>query len=201
MDENFTNLLSTWLNTPAEQRNLTEGALLLLRVNHNRIMYLNIMRAPEKYAADLEYQIRKWYNFRLQQQTHAQVEQMAVKAEKIAQAHNLYTEQKKSDTTDAAEKDSNDNSNSDTQTQGNATGRRADHDTLPDEIQALYAENLDILHRMREVHLRLRTMSREMEGKQMCPDSDRFPFLKELISLDKQYHQNWEQYDNYKANA
>lgn len=194
MDEKFTQSLAEWLNIPAAERDLAAGALLLLRVNHNRIMYLNIMRAPQKYAEQLEYQIRKWHNFRLQQQTHAQVEQMAKEAEHIAADHNL-------DSAQAKPADTNEDKQDSDKPQAITAGRRADHDTLPDEIQTVYAENLDILRRMREVHLRLRTMSKEMEGGQMCPDSDRYPFLKELISLDKQYHKNWETYDNYKADA
>ena len=75
-------------------------------------------------------------------------------------------------------------------------GRRADHDSLPPEIQALYVENLSVLRRMREVHLRLRNLSLETAT---CPDSERYPFLKELIDLDKKYRSNWQGYDNYEA--
>ena len=54
-------------------------------------------------------------------------------------------------------------------------GKRADHDQLPEEIQARYVENLDLLRRMREVHLKLRSLSTEQVS---CPDSERYPFLK-----------------------
>ena len=47
---------------------------------------------------------------------------------------------------------------------------------------------------MRELHLRLRSLSLE---NSTCPDSERYPFLKELISLDKKLHANWEAYDHY----
>ena len=73
-------------------------------------------------------------------------------------------------------------------------GKRADHDQLPEEIQARYVENLDLLRRMREVHLKLRSLSTEQVS---CPDSERYPFLKELIALDKQLHENWNIYDHY----
>ena len=73
-------------------------------------------------------------------------------------------------------------------------GKRDDHDSLPDEIQALYVENLSIVQKMRELHLKLRTLSLE---NATCPDSERYPFLKELISLDKKLHSNWEVYDYY----
>ena len=77
-------------------------------------------------------------------------------------------------------------------------GKRADHDKLPEEIQALYVENLDLVHRMRELHLKLRTMS---TTDSTCADSDRYPFLKEFIKLDKKLHDNWNVYDHYVANA
>ena len=32
-----------------------------------------------------------------------------------------------------------------------------------------------------------------------CPDSDRYPFLKEIIELDKRYHKNWQAYDSFTA--
>ena len=73
-------------------------------------------------------------------------------------------------------------------------GKRPDHDSLPDEIKAKFVENLSLLQRMRELHLKLRTLSTEDSP---CPDSERYPFLKELITLDKKLHANWEAYDRY----
>lgn len=49
---------------------------------------------------------------------------------------------------------------------------------------------------MRELYLRLRSLSLD---NATCPDSERYPFLKELISLDKKLHSNWEAYDHYVA--
>ena len=43
---------------------------------------------------------------------------------------------------------------------------------------------------------RLRSLSLE---NSTCPDSERYPFLKELIALDKKLHANWEAYDHYVA--
>ena len=78
------------------------------------------------------------------------------------------------------------------------TGKRIDHDSLPDEIKAKYVENLSILQRMRELHLKLRSLSLDTSP---CPDSERYPFLKELINLDKKMHANWEEYDHFVASA
>lgn len=52
--------------------------------------------------------------------------------------------------------------------------------------------------RMRELHLKLRTMS---TTDSTCADSDRYPFLKEFIKLDKKLHDNWNVYDHFVANA
>jgi hypothetical protein len=73
-------------------------------------------------------------------------------------------------------------------------GIRADHELLPAEIQALYVENASILQKMRELHLTLRNLSLDNVS---CPDSERYPFLKELIELDKRYRNNWKVYDSY----
>jgi hypothetical protein len=73
-------------------------------------------------------------------------------------------------------------------------GKRGDHDSLPAEIQALYVENLDLIHRMRELHLKLRTLSLD---EATCPDSERYPFLKEIIALDKKRVENWDIYDHF----
>ena len=55
-------------------------------------------------------------------------------------------------------------------------------------------ENASILQKMRELHLTLRNLSLDNVA---CPDSERYPFLKELIELDKKYHSNWKAYDSF----
>lgn len=51
---------------------------------------------------------------------------------------------------------------------------------------------------MRELHLQLRELSKE---NATSPDSERYPFLKELIALDKTYHKNWQIYDSWTPQA
>jgi hypothetical protein len=47
---------------------------------------------------------------------------------------------------------------------------------------------------MRELHLKLRSLSLD---NATCPDSERYPFLKEIIALDKKRVQNWDIYDHF----
>ena len=179
MDKEFTNKLQTWLSLPREDRDWDEGALMLLQLTGNKIMYRNLSVNPEGKANFIEGKLQQYLEFRLAELTHEQVKEMQHAVEEIVKEHTEF----KSD---------------DNEAKNFKAGKRADHDTLPEEIQALYVENLDIVHRMRELHLRLRTMS---TTDSTCADSDRYPFLKEFIKLDKKLHDNWNVYDHFVAKA
>ena len=172
MDNKFTELIKQWLETPSDQRDYSVGALYLLKLSGNQIMYRNVVAQLDRRHDFVDYQIQKYYNFRVQALTHAQVEEMQQKVDVIVAEHISL----------AANADEH------------KTGKRIDHDSLPDEIKAKYVENLSILQRMRELHLKLRSLSLDTAP---CPDSERYPFLKELIELDKKMHANWEEYDHY----
>ena len=172
MDNKFTELIKQWLETPSDQRDYSVGALYLLKLSGNQIMYRNIVTQLDRRHDFVDYQIQKYYNFRVQALTHAQVEDMQQQVDVIVAEHISL----------AANADEH------------KTGKRDDHDSLPDEIKAKYVENLSILQRMRELHLKLRSLSLDTAP---CPDSERYPFLKELIELDKKMHANWEEYDHY----
>lgn len=179
MDKDFTNKLQAWLNQSREERDWDEGALMLLQLTGNKIMYRNLSVNPEGKANFIEGKLQQYLDFRLAELTHEQVKEMQHAVEEIVKEHTEF----KSD---------------DNEAKNFKAGKRADHDTLPEEIQALYVENLDIVHRMRELHLKLRTMS---TTDSTCADSDRYPFLKEFIKLDKKLHDNWNVYDHFVTKA
>ena len=176
MDHKFTELIKQWLETPSDQRDYSVGALYLLKLSGNQIMYRNIVAQLDRRHDFVDYQIQKYYNFRVQALTHAQVEEMQQQVDVIVAEHISL----------AVNADEH------------KTGKRDDHDSLPDNIKAKYVENLSILQRMRELHLKLRSLSLDSAP---CPDSERYPFLKELIDLDKKMHANWEEYDHFVATA
>ena len=190
IDHDFTEKIQQWLDTPHEERDYEQGALYLLKLNGNQIMYRNLMANPRGKAEFIEYHLRKHYGFRVKELTHAQVAQMQKQVEQIEKKHFTFLNSPSVHRGSTAEPGGS--------SKEFKQGKRADHDTLPEEIQALYVENLFILQRMREVHLRLRTLS---TADSPCPDSERYPFLKELIELDKKIHANWEQYDHYVAES
>lgn len=168
--------IKEWLDTEPQQRNLQEGASLLLRITRNKILYANITRNIERHAGTIEYHLNKIYKARLADITHEQVREMMSDVNAIAQARGLDNPEGASKRTELQR------------------GKRADHDELPDEIKQLYVDNADILRKMRECHVRLRMITPE---NSTCPDSDRYPWAKEIIALDTLYRENWNRYDHY----
>ena len=203
MDIKFTEKVQAWLDTPAEERDYDQGAIFLLQLSNNQIMYRNLSRNTKKNAQFIEYQIRKYMKFRLADLTHAQVTEMQKAVDKIVALRHLDREETPVNVADDTDVTGEDTGTTDAPESTNVNvssefkaGKRADHDSLPIEIQALYVENGNIIHKMRELHMRLRSLSVE---NATCPDSERYPFLKELIALDKQYHKNWQVYDSWSA--
>ena len=182
MDKQFTLKLQEWLNTPAEERDLEVGATLLLQLTNNKILYRNIKSNLKGHADFIEFKLKRYLQYRLQELTHEEVEAMQKQVDGIVKERKLNSAPKPSKT----------------QAEQFKAGKRADHDTLPDEIQALYVENASIMQKMRELHLQLRNLSTQAST---CPDSDRYPFLKEIIELDKRYHKNWQAYDSFAASS
>lgn len=189
MDNKFTELIKQWLETPSDHRDYSVGALYLLKLSGNQIMYRNLVANPKGKAEFIDYQLQKYYNFRVQSLTHEQVEEMQQQVNKIVEINNLADRLEIKD--ESLESKASLHSALHTPL---AKGKRDDHDSLPDEIKAKYVENLSILQRMRELHLKLRSLSLDTAP---CPDSERYPFLKELIELDKKMHANWETYDHF----
>ena len=175
MDKQFTEQLQAWLALPRDERDWDAGAIMLLQLSGNRIMYRNISVNPIGKAEFIEGKLQQYLDFRLAELTHEQVKEMQQQVADIVKERTEFKSE-------------------DNEAKSFKAGKRADHDSLPDEIKALYVENLDLVHRMRELHLKLRTMS---TADSACADSDRYPFLKEFIKLDKKLHDNWNVYDHF----
>lgn len=174
IDLPLTQKIKEWLDTPADERDYSAGALLVGQVSRNRVLFQNLSRNPKHQAKAIEYHLQKIYNQRMVDTTHEQVAEMMTQCSKIAKANGLnHAPSSKSDF---------------------QKGKRADHDELPPEVQRLWLENQDIRQRMRDCHTHLRLIN---PTNSTCPDSDRYPWAKQLIAYDKQYRDNWNKYDHY----
>lgn len=175
---NLTDKLQQWLDTPSAERDWNEGAILLLQLTNNTIMYRNLSINPQGKAEFIEGKLRAFLKARREVEAHDEVNIMQEQVDAIVASRTEFKEHNE-------EKDFK-------------AGKRADHDSLPEDIQTLYVENLDITRRMRELHLRLRLLS---DSTKQVPAAERKPLLDEFINLDKKLHANWDTYDHYVTKA
>ena len=175
---NLTDKLQQWLDTPSAERDWNEGAILLLQLTNNTIMYRNLSINPKGKAEFIEGKLRAFLKARREVEAHDEVIILQEQVNAIIENRTEFKE--------------------DNEAKEFKAGKRADHDRLPEDIQALYVENLDLVHRMRELHLRLRLLS---DSTKQVPAAERKPLLDEFINLDKKLHANWDTYDHYVTKA
>ena len=188
MDEKLTKELQQWLNTDAEKRDIATGARLVRVLVRNQVLAAGFQRLPKKYMKMVEYQLGKFLPMRLNKVTHDDVVRMTGQATLIASQRKLNAPLPGKDKTPEIKRIE--------KTDDFKLGKRAVHNRLPEEIQALYTEYLSLMQNMRACHAQLVLLSLP-ENQSSCPDGDRYPFVKELIDLDQRYHANWQKYDTY----
>ncbi len=175
MNQDLNHKIKTWLDAPVDERDTLEGARLLLQISRNQIIFRNAMRNPDRYADRVAYELKKAYSTRLSSVTKSEVQALMAQVDAINTSRGLDKEQ----------------------AEGRSEfqrGRRADHDGLPEEVQRLWVDNAEIMKKMRDCHTHLRLITHE---NSTCPDSDRYPWAKEIVRLDKQYRENFNLYDHY----
>lgn len=178
MNNKLTERLQDFLDTPREDRDWNEGAILLLQLTNNTIMYRNLSINPKGKAEFIEGKLRAFLKSRREVEAHDEVIILQEQVNAIIENRTEFKE--------------------DNEVKEFKAGKRADHDRLPEDIQALYVENLDLVHRMRELHLRLRLLS---DSTKQVPAAERKPLLDEFINLDKKLHANWDAYDHFVTKA
>ena len=178
MNNKLTERLQDFLDTPREDRDWNEGAILLLQLTNNTIMYRNLSINPKGKAEFIEGKLRAFLKARREVEAHDEVIILQEQVNAIIENRTEFKE--------------------DNEAKEFKAGKRADHDRLPEDIQALYVENLDLVHRMRELHLRLRLLS---DSTKQVLAAERKPLLDEFINLDKKLHANWDAYDHFVTKA
>ena len=175
--------MQAWLNMEPSLRNLNEGAEMMLKLSHNKVLYQNVMRNPVKFASRIEYELKKRMPMRLDRMTSEAV---------VSMDNKLMPETKK--LIDAHDAPVIDSDNDVPLSAKIAKGKRADHDQLPENIQKLWDDNGALFFKIKEIYNTLLGMM----DAQPC---DRYEYLKVLQDLDKRYHQNLAAYDSYKADS
>lgn len=155
------------IDTPDNEVNIGEAALVLLKVNRNRTLHDSIIRRNN--VEKLKYELKKIYEFRFRSEATEEVNILEKEAVSIIE-NTLPVNQRIEES--------------------ETKGKREDHDRLPDEIKALYLENFNHFPLMRKLHEQLKLMSNSLP----C---DRYPLLKKLKELDAKIRQNWDSYDEF----
>lgn len=171
MDEKLTLQIQEWLDTPADDRNIAVGAELMLKLNRNRILYQNVISKGCRMMGKVEYELKKYLRLRLDNKTIADVVRMQTEiVPRVEETIAHFTER--------------------VAPESEYSGKRADHDELPAEIQQLWDGNFDRYTKIKALFEELKAM----EKQQPC---DRYEKLKLLHEADKAYREALTKYDSY----
>jgi len=166
IEKSYLQQVNDWLDADPEVRTIEEGAKLMLQGNRNRILHQNVIHRSN--FEKVEYELKKIIG---DQRFIAPVENSQELETKVS---NLETKLEAI----------------------SVKGKRPDHDTLPENMQAIVEKNVIIYHEMRSRFERLKVLSSEGHTA-----SERLPFLEELLELDGTLTYNWNLYDSFDANA
>ena len=150
MDHKFTEKIREWLDKPVNERNLEEGATMLLQLNRNRILHQNIIRRGEKMMGKLEYELKK--HLRIRQDGMTLHEVVVMEKQVVPVVEKMLAKP-------SAEH----------------AGKRADHDELPEEIQQLWDGNFERYTKIKALFEELKAM----EKQQPCDRYEKLKLLNE----------------------
>nr|DAX55584.1 MAG TPA: hypothetical protein [Caudoviricetes sp.] len=185
MDKEFTESLKRWLETPREERDVREGAELLLRINGNRHIYNLAMNRPEAAHDHVEYDLKKFLQIRLDGHTVESIREM--ERELLPKVRSLIPPPEEETESELSEDDTVE----ETPTAPNAhRGRRPDHGELPEHIRAIY-------DRGGELYEKIRRTFTELQDLEKAPPCDRYEKIKILEGLYEEYIAGWDEYDAY----
>lgn len=185
MDKEFTESLKRWLETPREERDVREGAELLLRINGNRHIYNLAMNRPEAAHDHVEYDLKKFLQIRLDGHTVESIREM--EHELLPKVRSLIPPPEEETESELSEDDTVE----ETPTAPNVhRGRRPDHDEVPEHIRAIY-------DRGGELYEKIRRTFTELQDLEKAPPCDRYEKIKILEALYEEYIAGWDEYDAY----
>lgn len=195
IDQKFTEELSKWLSTPRDERDVVAGAELLMRITGNRQFYATAIVRPHVVHDHVEYELKK--HLAIRQEGHNVETLRNLERELLAECAEEFSEE--ASTAEPAQEKAEEGDAYAVPAEGPVVsspkrGRRADHDELPVEIQALYDDNATRYEQMRKVYQQLLTMA----DAEPC---DRKEHIFQLDQLVKAWAAAWEAYDRYDATA
>ena len=202
-DPKFTEKLKKWFDCEHTDANIREGALLLLQMNNNRHLYQLINFDPQGKLELLKYELQKHLNYRIEGMTIDDVRnydkavtpvlQTAVdktsEADKIAKQLASHLPVVESENLDSI-----------VPSAIVAKGKRADHDQLPDNIQAIWENNCALWKKIKEHFEACKAYDMSCDRYEGLHAADE-DFKRMLLTLKEEYYaykQSMDVYDHAK---
>lgn len=194
LDPKFTEELVAWLRADhTDDEMIRKGAMLLLRLNRNQGLYQRICRQPQRGLAKLEYEITKFVNMRLEGYTIEDVVNLDNEITPVIKANLVECER----VVQLASVEGGQVNEAEVIPMGYSddkpaaySGKRPDHDSLPDDIKALWEKNAERWKRIKETYNLLLTLE---------APCDRFEHLKLLKETWYKYREDMCRYDDFKS--
>lgn len=185
IDDVFTMKIVRWLGIENPTTDdIKDGALMMLKLNRNQVLYNTVMRRPEKYVKKIRYELEKRLPMRLDHKTRTDVANLEKEIlPSITEA--IKNSEKHTEDDGRVEYMSDDR-------KAVANGRRDDHDSLPEEIRALWESNTARWKKIKELYNICKSLEKP------C---DRYEYLKVLKDEWYSYKKNFEIYDTYQFNG
>lgn len=137
MDKTLTDKIVAWLNAPAhtEDDDIMEGALMLLQLNRNRMLYMTISTNPKRFLKTVEYELKKFLPLRMKGKTCQDVRREA--DEFLSELRENGIDKEKSEWKD----ETTGTDDTDETVAPVRNGKREDHDQLPQNIRDIWEAN------------------------------------------------------------
>lgn len=189
-DPKFTDKLKKWFDCEHTDANIREGALLLLQMNNNRHLYQLINFDPQGKLELLKYELQKHLNYRIEGMTIDDVRNYDKAVTPV-----LQTAVDKTSEADKIAKQlaphlpvvESENLDSIVPTAIVAKGKRADHDQLPENIQAIWDNNCALWKKIKEHFEACKAYDMSCDRYEGLHAADQ-DFKRMLLTLKEEYY-------------
>ena len=178
IDNELTQHIGKWLTHvgPRTDQEIIEGATMLLRLNRNRSLYQTVVTRPQRHESKVVYELKKWYGIRADGLTIDEVNKL----------DSTLTPQVKAAVD--AEPKNDDGTVQNPDDLPARSGKRADHDSLPDDIKGIWPRNAERWKKIKQLYNTLLTID------EPC---SRYEYLKQLKELWYDYKKDFKKYDDF----
>ena len=199
IDKLFRARVEEWLSKKKHtEAELADGAMMVLQCNRNRAMYNTMMRKPSHYEDKIAYELKKHLAYLQNEMNLDDVKKLEKRILPVIGKAIAVTEETADKATAALGEIPEDSylptlalyseeNHKQTDTIV-ARGKRSDHDSLPDDIRAIWDKNAERYKKIKQAHETCKTLTAA------C---DRYEFTSAIAELWVAYKKDFDTYDHY----